>query len=353
VPSDALRNALQSRLEHIHARFGDPFASLQAGAAEWGPALDQQLDLAAIEHEGRGDDAATAPAAGSKLPFKIAFAVLVLLLLGWIVRGWMWGGRMNELRTALEGWPGLVVQGMDSSPFRSVHVRGLVDALAEPPQTLAARDPWKSYRVEFELRGFVSTDPVILERRARAMLEVPDTVRIAAHDGRLSLSGTAPAEWISQVRSRAGFVPGVAAVDLEALVPSGPSEREQQLATLSAVVKRLEAGEVKFVDETEPSAEGRSALATMAGELRTAQELARLTGKQLRVRALGLTDEVGSDPYNEALRGRRARWLAAELARTADGLDLAPLDAAAAAEFATLRRRAAQLRITVEDSAAP
>jgi OOP family OmpA-OmpF porin len=318
-----------------------------------GPLLERELELDAIEREGREGGGAEAPAARSRRPFLIAMAVLALLLLGWLVRNWWWAQRVETLRAAFAAWPGLVVERIDSRPFRSVHVRGLLDALAESPDALAARAPWKDYRFDFELRGFVSADPAIVERRARALLDPPASVHVAVHAGRLELSGTAPSEWIAQARDRAAFVPGVSGVDLGSLMRSGPSEREQQLAGLEALVRKLEAGEVVFVDETEPSAEGRDALARMGGELRNAQELAGLLGKTLRVRAIGLTDEVGTDPYNEALRGRRAQWLATQLAGAAGRIDIAPADAALAQASATLRRRAARLSIAVEDSAAP
>jgi hypothetical protein len=276
-----------------------------------------------------------------------------LFLLAWFVRGWWWNARVDTLRDTLASWPGLVVERIDSRPFRSVRLQGLVDPLAEPLERLTSQPPWNGYTFELALRGFVSAEPAIVERRARALLNPPPGVRIAARANTLHLSGTAPEAWIAAVRERAAFVPGVSTVDVSALVRDGASAREQQLAALAATIGRLEAEELRFVDETDPGPDGRAALERMRGELGTARELAGALGKKLHVRTLGLTDEVGSEDYNVALRARRARWLAEQLAPGEQGLDIAPADSETAQRAATLLRRAARLAITVEDGPAP
>jgi outer membrane protein OmpA-like peptidoglycan-associated protein len=346
VPPPALHAALTQRLEAIHARLNDPLSGLQAGAADLGAAWDRDLDLITLEREAREQgDAAAVEAKPSRLPFVLIALALLALLVAWWVRDWQWSQRMGEVRTLLRSWPGFVVQGVDSEPFESVRVRGLIDAHADSPERVLKEGLLRDYALTLETRGYVATDAAIVERRARALLQPPASAQVQFADGLLTLRGQAPADWVALARERAAWVAGVTRVDAAQLSTDLDAERTE----LDALRARLEQTDIRFETDTEFSASGAEALTErMLPDLARAQALATALGQRVHVRTYGLTDETGSDALNAALRRERAQALARFIAREQPGLMPEPIELASDDARATLRIRAARLLLDVQ-----
>lgn len=348
VPPAELRTVLKQRLEEVHAQL----VALPEGAdlqAIGGDAFARQLldPAAMLQDVGAGDAVAAAPAA-SRWPLLLVL-LAVLALAGWFAfERQRWNLRVDALHARLSAHPGFVLTSIESRPWRSLVVRGLLDPDADPLQPLLDGAGLGAGRTRVEAGGYVSTADVPLARRAARLLAPPDGIRLAAASRTLRIEGRAPAAWIERARERAGWVPGVAEVVFEAVAEATPApdaatrarrELDQLLADITAL-------HVAFGEDLQPDAGSAAVVERCAQALRRARSLAAAAGVGLAVGAYGTTDATGSEEVNARLRGQRARWLADALA--AKGVDGVAVDAAAAATGSP-ERRGAQLRVAIEE----
>lgn len=396
IPPQSLRAILQRRLEDVHARLGDPNAALEDRSADPGAAMDEMLAVAGIDRELRAEQDAPAHAS-SRTPLLVIGALVVVGLIGWLVRDWIWAQRMQRLEARLRDWPGLHLQSLRSDPFARVRVRGLVDPQAEPLLPALQTGDFEDVEFDLALRGYVSTDDPILSRRARAALAPPEGATLNVDRGVLTIAGSAPSDWIESATRRAALLPGIVSVRTEAmdprpilgervglpegvvldfaagvLTPRGtvplawiarlrdeaaklPVVQRVDLANvtvaesdaLAALRQELSTMQVDFVTgSTSATDDGTAMLARLLPELRRAFDLAAALDIRFRVRTWGLTDASGDPQSNASLRARRAHWLSDALAQEFPDLDIAPGDdAATMARYATLDRRAALLEL--------
>jgi hypothetical protein len=272
---------------------------------------------------------------------------LVALIAAWGWREWRWSQQLGAVRALLADWPGLHVERVASRAHHAVTVRGLIDPLADSPlAAIEARLP-EGVEVALATRGYISTEPELVLRRARATLDLPDGVEVAIDGAVLVLEGRVPAERAGELVRLARLVPGVAAVEAGGLVAVAEPGRAE-LDALLAELARLELGFAPGADSRAADAE----LAAMAEALRRAGELAGKLGYVLAASSYGLTDEVGGEAFNAELRDARARWLARTLSE-ATGFEVGVLSLAEGDARATLKRRGARLALTLEPRPAP
>jgi hypothetical protein len=306
APPAALRTLLRERLEGIHARFADPMAQLQGGAADLGAALAETLDLGALAQAARALDDAPPPAR-ARWPAWVAGFALLAALAAWGVHEWRWSQRLDAAQALLRDWPGLAVQRV-AREDGGLRVRALLDPLADPPrEALAALLP-PGAPLAFDLHGYVSADAPIVLRRAQRGLALPEGVGLSFDDGTLRLAGELPRAARAELLARAALVPGVLAVDGTGLV-----EREDRLrAEFDALRAAVEARRVAFDGDAEVPVDPAAA-AALAEDLRRVLALASELGLSPVLRTWGGADGSGSVARNAALRAARAGWLAREL----------------------------------------
>lgn len=337
TPPAALRALLRDRLEQIHARFADPMAQLQAGQADVGAALDRALDLPALAQAAHAADDAPPPARARWPVLAIGLALLAGAI-AFGVNEWRWSQRLDAVGDLLRDWPGLAVQRV-ARVDGGLRVRALRDPLADDPVPAIAALLPPDAPVVLDARGYIATDPAIVERRARQMLAVPDGVSLAFADGTLRLSGEVPERARDALLARAGLVPGVAAVDADALQALEPRLR----AELDALVERVHALRIAFGGDAEAPPDPAAA-APLADLLRELVARAAALGRVPEIHAWGGTDDSGTPQRNAALRAARARWLAEQLAVALQReVFVEPEDAAA--RHATLPGRVAGVRV--------
>lgn len=405
VPPPALREGLQARLESIHARLADPMAPIDARDSDLGQAFAEQLSIQSVDEAARQRDERPA-AAPSRLPLAIAAALLVALVAGLWLRDWIWERRVARLEAVLQDWPGFYLQGLDADPWDWVRVRGLLDPQAEPLRLAQAQAGFRGGDVVFDVKGFVSNDAEMVVRRAHTLLSPPAGVQLSARAGILSLAGSAPVAWMDGIAGRAAVVPGVVGVDASGLRPDvvatiaerigvpdgvaldfargtltarGTASQEwikaldalldglhdvrardfgalvaSERMLFDALVARMESVDVPFSDETRPAAAAAEQLGTALVGVRRGLELAAILGRGLRVQALGMTDEVGTEDYNRSLRERRARWLAEALQRQLPGLAVEAYTPDPAVDpRAAQKRRAARVLLSLREESEP
>lgn len=405
VPPPALREALQARLESIHARLADPMAPIDARDSDLGQAFAEQLAIHSVDEAARQHDERPA-AAPSRVPLAIAAALLVALVAGLWLRGWIWDRRVARLEAVLQDWPGFYLQGLDADPWDWVRVRGLLDPQAEPLRLAQAQAGFRGGDVVFDVKGFVSNDAEMVVRRAHTLLSPPAGVQLSARAGILSLAGSAPIAWMDGIAARAAVVPGVVGVDasglrpdvvatiaerigvpdgvaldfargtltargtaaqdwikaLDALLDGLDDVRARDFGALvasermlfDALVARMESVDIPFSEETRPAPAAAGQLGTALVGVRRGLELAAILGRGLRVQALGMTDEVGTEDYNRSLRERRARWLAEALQGELPGLAVEAYTPDPAVDArAAQKRRAARVLLSLREESEP
>lgn len=298
VPPDALREVLEQRLEAIHAGID--------GVDTLGPehvaAVD--LDLAELARASAPEREATRRP--SYWPALILFALAVGAL-GWYgLREWRWQSRVDELRSALADHPGFVLSALGSRTNQALTIRGLIDADADAIAPRVTEAGFAGIEPVLVLSGYVSTDDAIVARRARRLLDAPDSASIDAQAGRLRIAGSAPSAWIAAARERAAWVPGVREVEFGADEVDPLAAARAELAGLSV---RLAGMQVRFLRDTESEPGNEATVAALAGGLREAITLAARIGVGFSAEVAGCNDAPGTNEINTNLRGARAQWL--------------------------------------------
>lgn len=348
VPTPALRAVLQQRLEELHGRLNDPMSGLQAGRAELGAYCAERLAIGSVDVEARaGDD--TAAAQPSRTPALVA-ALVVLALVAWAgwsgVRSWLWQRDLAALRESLAGVPGFVLTGMEARNRDLVILRGLLDPSVKAPVDFARRQLPPDTELRFETRGYLSTDDIVLQRRAAARVQAPAGVRLRVSEGVLHASGYAPADWIAAFPADAANVAGLAGVDASALRADPAQALRLHATAISGLLVPFAPGAQAIEDV--------AAVDALVEEIERARGVARTLGVTPRLRCFGVTDEPGSASTNASLRVARAEALVSMLRERLPGLAIERADdAAMATESDRLARRAARAELSWDGSEPP
>lgn len=343
APPAELRTLLRERLEQIHASLDDSPQSLQELSPATQVHLHESLRLDRIDVDAVAQASAQGASAPRRWPLLLLALLVLALLLGWEWRQRQWQGRLDAVTQILSNWPGLHLDRVDGDIGKRIRVRGLIDAAAQPPHTdIRALLP-PGIELQLDLRGYVSTDDAIVLRRARRLLDPPAGVRSVVQAGVLNLSGEADAAWAARAREQAERVVGVTGVDTSLLHIASDAQAGLR-AEWDRRVQALPTQRVHFVRETEQR--DPAELPALLASVQRLRELSPQLQEPLRLQCRGHNDEPGTSSTNSELRGRRARWLCAEL-RSA-GVPAADLRAEtddAAANPPTIGERAASLRL--------
>ncbi|WP_166654147.1 hypothetical protein [Tahibacter aquaticus] len=321
VAPAALRLILRQRLEQAHAWLSDPLRGASAGVPDAGtdPQLQETLGLQRLELAAAADSAARDGAPVRRWPLLLIGAVLLALLGAWFWRDWQWQRRVDAVAQRLADWPGLHVEEL-SSEHGQLLLRGLIDADASSPRTAMAELLPDDVDIRTDLRGYLSSDDAIVQRRAQRQLQPPEGVHLAVRQGVLHLRGEAAADVLARLRQQAGWVAGVARVDASGLGESNDAQAPLR-AEWEGLLQQLARQHVYFVREVE-LADAAAAAALQANALRLV-ELGRLLQRPVAFTCHGHNDEPGTATINQRLRESRARWLCDRLA--AAGIDPASL----------------------------
>lgn len=393
VPPESLKNELQTRLEGLHARFGDELAldpEQLVGLPEIKDALTPD-DL-------RSSEPTPMSSSGSLRTVWILLAVVLLIALSWLAISWRWQVRLDAAEARLRTWPGFHLTAMQSRTWRSVSVEGLLDPIASPPLPMLRDELFPDQNVMLNTRGYFSTDPEMAALRLRGLLAAPASVDIKIIDGVASLYGDASVVWRDGLRHELALLAGINRIDSSQLradlaasvvdaigMPAGVTITRgesgwlltgssdstwrkslsgllkrypefgviddsafvvSEMESLDRINARLLQMPVRFVAGTVMVAGGEAAIDEYRQHLDEARQLARKLGKRLIVDVHGLNDVPGTDGQNADVRQRRAEFLVERL-RADDGELIGfEIHADATLLVATIRSRAvlAQMR---------
>jgi outer membrane protein OmpA-like peptidoglycan-associated protein len=294
-----LRVFFQETLERIHFQFGDALRDFSGDAATFAAARHLLEDCLQTELDPRKRGAAP----GRRLtPLITAGALLlasVLVAVFFIARGaWRWNSYLQRLRAE----PGIVITEADSPLlFGKYQVQGLRDPQARDPLTLLSQSRVAPEAVVSRWQPYQSMSPEFVLARAERLLSPPPTVRLTLDRGVLTATGFAPVQWAAEAQRTARFVAGV------------EQFRDDQLFDL----QRLEHPLLKFeLDRVQLLPGQEEQLQQLTVDISRLLELARVTGKRVRIEITGRTDGSGTEERNDTLSRERAEAVAAALSAT-------------------------------------
>jgi len=140
--------------------------------------------------------------------------------------------------------------------------------------------------------------------RVNKLLAPPADVALVLDGGILRVSGTADATWARTLLGSAGFLPGVARLDVNALaVP--------ELDRVASLITQVESLHVFAPIESADPAPDQAPVLEQAARLMQALEVERESlGVPLQVLVLGFTDPTGEASFNNQLSSARAQRIA-------------------------------------------
>ena len=340
VPPAELRVLLEQRVEEIHAQMLALPAEASLHVIGDNMLVRELLDPHALLRDAENATAPIGARRTSHAPI-VVIALIALALASWFaVDRFRWSTRVQALRTQLVAQPGFVLGGIESKPWKSLVVRGLLDPDAPPLAPLLAAADLGKVVPHLDTSGYVSTDDALIARRAMRLLAPPSTVTTTVHGGVLHLDGEAPAEWIDGAAARAGWIAGVTRVESR-LVPAIDAATVAR-TELGRVLASLDDLVVPFVRDAEPVPDAGAVVDRIAAALKRASALAPVARQRIAITVFGSNDDSGSSEANARVRLQRAQWLV--LALAARGIDGArPLDGQDGAPD----RRAAHVRATI------
>lgn len=293
-PPRDLRTSLEETLETVHLQFRRQLAEFAGDDQPFQtvhPLLADLLEtvVATDRPEERGRVARWA---------WIAVAVLLLVAIGWAVRGHIVFGRAVA---ALRSEPGITLLSAERG-WGGWRFDGLRDPLARPPaQVVEGAVGHPADEVGGHWEPYLSFDPEIVLERARRLVAPPAGVELDLSDGRLVAHGTASARWAMAALARSRSLPGVSEIDLSGLEVSVPEDLEE-------LRRSIESDRVLFaLGSAGLEASALEALDRFARRMERLHEKATGLGYDTRLRLVGRTDSSGTEQTNRQLSEARAR----------------------------------------------
>ncbi len=115
-----------------------------------------------------------------------------------------WSNVVDRLRSE----PGIVITAAEERSGK-YHVFGLRDPLAAAPEEILKEANLNPENVVFQWETYWSLNPQFILKRAKKLLQPPETVSLDFKDGTLHAKGHAPHQWVVDAQTMAEVIPGV------------------------------------------------------------------------------------------------------------------------------------------------
>lgn len=301
-----LRTVFTEAIEIIHLEQAD---ALQKFAGDATPFERSRPILEACLKAQRQQKAERVPGERRRRAVRILRAALGVLVVGlalWVFFAARRNRRWETYLGRIASEPGVVVtaEGRRGGKY---FVAGLRDPLAADPVAMLDGSGFSRGDVESDWKPYQALTPELIAARARYLLEAPDTVNLAARDGALVATGSAPNRWIEEARLRSRMIAGVSRYDDRGLTDADSSELdglrrriEERLILFALGSAELSPAEVIRIRET-------------AADLKELSRLTTRAGRTARLEVTGRGDSVGTEDVNLGISRRRADRVVAAL----------------------------------------
>jgi hypothetical protein len=358
IPPLELRQPLNSTLEDLERRYGNTLEHFDGDRSVLGdiaPTLHKCLRL-------EEKDSELTPSLLKRAGTVMLFVLLMITL----ISAFYWGAnrfreqnRINNLHTALEDSPGIVVIELSQKNGQNIF-KGLRDPLAVDPEALANNLGFTTADIAFSMMPYYSIDPPIVLERANRALKVPEGIQLTLTEGVLKATGSAPSQWLNKTRETAAYIAGIERIDLDDVTtdedkllhevigilnpPVGieidvaqgrlqimgraphswitklPEKLDHiawlsklEIAQLSALesmqlhrlVERVNGKEIYFLRDAQIRGDSLGELRSITSDLVLAKELSNEIGATMKVQLIGNSDGIGGPEINRKIRARR------------------------------------------------
>ena len=204
TPPRELRTTLEETIDSIHILHGEALAQFNGDTSAFEsvrPELEACLRAQYKPKEKAPNTRAWLAIAG--------LAILVSALAFLIMKG---RARWTDFLQRLHEEPGIMVISAEQNWITSSRVIGMRDPLASDGTEAARRANLNPARIRFEWEDYFALDPAIVQRRiAQRFGPVPDA-KISVEEDVVQISGKVPFEWIDRVRRESSQLPGVSSI---------------------------------------------------------------------------------------------------------------------------------------------
>jgi OOP family OmpA-OmpF porin len=311
TPPESLREQMHICLETLLVKYADELERFDGDTAPFvtcRPYMEQLLDAHYV------DEGKPAPL-WTKMLFGLVFLAIIGAFGYWQYENHLateeaaaFRQQMREAVNLLRHEPGIEVTHINMRENAPWEVFCLKDRLARSPEEVMLEHSVDPSKFSFQISPHTSHEPIIVEKNVKQALNLPPGVNMVLDaGGSLTLSGTAPMEWILMAGNKAALLPGVTSVDMSAL--SDP--RMNMLKEMTSVVENVT---ISFpLNSDIPYAEEMPRLVHAVDMLVTIEHLAETMGLSVSLSIYGHADPTGTDKRNYELSQARARTIAAML----------------------------------------
>jgi OOP family OmpA-OmpF porin len=293
-----LRDVLRAAIDLIHEEFGTEIRRFQGDSRPFEQRCNRIL-------EGCLQSRFEPQEKTSYWRLWLCLAILVAVLVSWGGLHIRQTARWNKALVMLRAAPGITVT--QSNRAHGTHVlEGLRDPLAVSPESVLAANGIDLSTVSIHFQPFISLDPKLLIKRARATIQAPDSVGIYLNQDVLTLEGTASHSWILSARNAGEklAIVGIHEVRIDRL---GDKELESLRTEIEGERVLFEVGSSTVLPE-----QARLIIGIIP-KLKRWVSGALAIGRIPRVDVTGHTDQSGSEVANSALSKERAQHVVAIL----------------------------------------
>ena len=210
---------------------------------------------------------------------------------------WIDSREIRDLTEALNLTSGIFVKDVTRSGDQ-ILIEGMQDPLATPISSIVDSLGIPPADVMTNMQSFQSLNPEIIRRRVDQQIPAIDTISYELSGTTLVVSGSAPAAWIDNARTKALMVAGIDSVDTSSVANSDLENIRREVESLSGTRFMFSNG-INWAENQE------TALRNFAQKLAELQSVAARSEYQIQIVIYGTTDSSGTVAANTRLAVRR------------------------------------------------
>jgi OOP family OmpA-OmpF porin len=201
-PPPDLRTTLEETIEVVHLLKGKAFVNFQGEPVIVEPFRTELEACLRSQYVSKRS-------IGRQIGAWTALGGAAAIVIGALVLAARSQAHWRDFLRQLNAQPGIVVTEARKGWISPSQVTGLHDRSSVDPTGIALAAKVDPQKVRFHWKEFLALDPASVRKRFADRFGIPPGTNATITDGVLTLSGSAPYEWLEGVRREATLVPGV------------------------------------------------------------------------------------------------------------------------------------------------
>ncbi|MCP3874484.1 MAG: OmpA family protein [Desulfobacteraceae bacterium] len=207
----------------------------------------------------------------------------------------IWKGYLSRISSE----KGLIVLSAKKEN-KTYHISGLLDPLANNPETLLTDVEKSNLNLKFALTPYHSLDPKFIIQRAKNRLKPPSTITLSFTAGTIHAIGKANQKWIKKFKDQSIMLPGIDSYNIKKIQNPNQTHLESILKDLRNIRIYFKNNRSSLVPDQE------DVLLDVLEKIKKIQILQSDTSSPVQIVIFGHTDSSGSERLNLKLSRDRA-----------------------------------------------